>query len=837
MSTDTATAAERATRNTLPFRYTAALAGAIERRWQDRWEHEGTFHAPNPAGPWAAPMPAGEKVYLLDMFPYPSGHGPARRAPAGLHRHRRAGPLPADDRPQRAAHHGLRRVRPARRAVRRADRHAPARAPPRRTSPGTRRSCAGWAWRTTSAARSPPPTSSSTAGPSGSSCRSTTPGTTRSSGAARPIAELEAEFAAGTRPTPDGRRVGRADRRPSSAGCIDSHRLAYISEAPVNWCPGLGTVLANEEVTADGRSERGNFPVFRRNLKQWMMRITAYADRLVDDLDRLDWPESVKAMQRNWIGRSEGAQVRFPVVGDDRDRGLHHPPGHPVRRHLHGAGARAPAGRRDRPGRVAGRTSTSAGPAARATPAEAVAELPRARRPRKSDLDRQENKDKTGVFTGAYAINPVNGSAIPVFVADYVLMGYGTGAIMAVPGQDQRDWDFATTFGLPIIRTVQPPDGLRRRGVHRRRARRSTRANAEISLNGLGVAEAKRAIIDWLVGTRRGRGARCSTSCATGCSPGSATGASRSRSSGTTTARRSRCRTTSCRSSCPRSTTTRRRTFDPDDADTEPEPPLSRATEWVDVELDLGDGLEALPPRDQHDAAVGRLVLVLPALPGPGRTTSGSSTRRSSSTGWARTRRRPGRPRRRRPVRRRRRARGAAPAVRAVLAQGAVRPGPRQLARSRSGGCSTRATSRPTPTPTPAASTCRPRRSSRRAGRWFHVERRSPSRREYGKMGKSLKQRGDPGRDVRALRRRHLPAVRDVDGPDGRLPAVVDPRRRRLAAVPAAGVAQPGRRADRRAAGLRRRAGRARRCARCTGRSTACTPTSRRCTTTRRPRS
>ena len=131
---------------------------------------------------------------------------------------------------------------------------------------------------------------------------------------ARPIEELEAEFAAGARSTPDGRswvELSEVERR----GVIDSFRLAYVSEAPVNWCPGLGTVLANEEVTADGRSERGNFPVFRRNLKQWMMRITAYADRLVADLDRLDWPDSVKAMQRNWIGRSEGAQVRFDVVG------------------------------------------------------------------------------------------------------------------------------------------------------------------------------------------------------------------------------------------------------------------------------------------------------------------------------------------------------------------------------------------------------------------------------------------------------------------------------------------------------------------------------------------
>ena len=271
-------------------------------------------------------MPAGEKVYLLDMFPYPSGAGLHVGHPLGFIGTDVLGRYQRMTGTQRAAHDGLRRVRPARRAVRGADRHPPAQDHRGRTSSGTGRSCGSWAWRTTSAARSPPPTSSSTAGPSGSSCRSSTPGTTGTR-KARPIAELEAEFAAGERAhartgAPWAELTDAEQRR-----VIDSHRLAYISEAPVNWCPGLGTVLANEEVTADGRSDRGNFPVFRRNLKQWMMRITAYADRLVADLDRLDWPDSVKAMQRNWIGRSEGAQVRFPV-GDARDRGLHHPPGH-----------------------------------------------------------------------------------------------------------------------------------------------------------------------------------------------------------------------------------------------------------------------------------------------------------------------------------------------------------------------------------------------------------------------------------------------------------------------------------------------------------------------------
>ena len=208
-----------------------------------------------------------------------------------------------------------------------------------------------------------------------------------------------------------------------------------------------------------------------------------------------------------------------------------------------------------------------------------------------TDLERQtEGRDKTGVFTGAFATNPVTGEAIPVFVADYVLMGYGTGAIMAVPGQDERDWEFATRFGLPIVRTVQPPDGLGGRGVHRRRARRSTRPTTRSAWTAWASTTRRRAIIEWLEQHGHRRGARSPTSCATGCSAASATGASRSRSSTTSTTCRSRCPTRCCRSSCPRSTTTRRKTFAEDDTDSEPEPPLARKADWVEVTLDLGDG-------------------------------------------------------------------------------------------------------------------------------------------------------------------------------------------------------------------------------------------------------
>ncbi len=280
---------------------------------------------------------------------------------------------------------------------------------------------------------------------------------------------------------------------------IDDHRLAYLAEVPVNWCPALGTVLANEEVTSEGRSERGNHPVFRRPLKQWMLRITAYADRLERDLDPLDWPESVKSMQRNWIGRSHGAEVVFGVEGSDETIGIF----------------------TTRPDTLFGATYMVLAPehslveqlttdgqreAVRKYVAEAV---------KKSELSRTaEAKEKTGVFTGAYALNPVwaegEGRArIPIWVADYVLMGYGTGAIMAVPGHDTRDLEFATQFGLPVVQVVQPSGGEEWRGfVGDGTAVNSppAGARAECELNGLATPEAKKKITGWLEGEGLGRG-------------------------------------------------------------------------------------------------------------------------------------------------------------------------------------------------------------------------------------------------------------------------------------------------------------------------------------------
>lgn len=215
--------------------------------------------------------------------------------------------------------------------------------------------------------------------------------------------------------------------------------LAYVAEVPVNWCEALGTVLANEEVI-DGKSERGGHPVVRKPMRQWILRITEYAERLLEDLDELDWSESLKDMQRNWIGKSTGAEVRFDIEGYDS-----HLEVFTTRPDtLFGATYCVLAPEHDLVDKI---TSADQREAVKAYQVQAS---------RKSDLERTDlAKDKTGVFTGAYAINPVSGAKVPIWIADYVLAGYGTGAIMAVPGHDSRDWEFAKQFGLPIIEVVQ----------------------------------------------------------------------------------------------------------------------------------------------------------------------------------------------------------------------------------------------------------------------------------------------------------------------------------------------------------------------------------------------
>ncbi|WP_433870702.1 leucine--tRNA ligase [Saccharopolyspora sp. CA-218241] len=582
------------------FRYTAETAAEIEQRWQRRWEERGTFHAPNPVGSLAGEVP-DDKLFIQDMFPYPSGSGLHVGHPLGYistdvyaRFHRMLGRnvlhtmgfdsfgLPAE---QYAVQTG---THPRTTTEANIERYL---AQIRRLGLGhdERRRIATtdipfyrwtqWiflqifhSWYDTEA--------------------------DGGRGRARPISALVEQFATGERATPDGTPWGELTDE-QQRRVVDSYRLAYLSEAPVNWVPGLGTVVANEEVTAEGLSERGNFPVFRRNLKQWMMRITAYADRLVDDLDRLDWPEKVKTMQRNWIGRSQGANVEFPLDGSadrievfttrpDTLFGVTYmvlAPEHPLVDELTAAAW---------PADVDGRWTGGA-----ATPAEAVAAY-RRDASMKSDLDRQENKVKTGVFTGAWATNPVDGRQIPVFIADYVLMGYGTGAIMAVPGEDARDWDFAHAFGLPVVRTVQPPEDFDG-GAFTGEGPRINSANpaAGLDLDGLDLADAKKTVIAWLEDRGHGRG---------------------------TVQYKLRDWLFARQRywgepfpivydehGVPRGVPEDQlpvvlpdvddyspRTFDPEDADTLPEPPLSKATDWAEVELDLGDGLR----RYQRDTNV-----------------------------------------------------------------------------------------------------------------------------------------------------------------------------------------------------------------------------------------
>ena len=272
--------------------------------------------------------------------------------------------------------------------------------------------------------------------------------------------------------------------------------LAYIDEVPVNWCPALGTVLANEEVI-DGRSERGNHPVIRKPMKQWMLKITAYAERLLKDLDTLDWSDGIKEMQRNWIGRSEGAKVTFDIVDQEVKVTVF----------------------TTRPDTLFGATYMVLSPEnplvdviTTSDNAEKVAAY-RKEAAAKSDLDRTElNNEKTGVFTGAYAINPVNGDKLPIWIADYVLNTYGTGAIMAVPAHDTRDFDFAVKFGIPVKCIMEPDqkeaeeakvnvaDVLAGKVCWTGNGKSINSANSELDLNGLSVAEAKEKMTNYLKG-------------------------------------------------------------------------------------------------------------------------------------------------------------------------------------------------------------------------------------------------------------------------------------------------------------------------------------------------
>ena len=266
----------------------------------------------------------------------------------------------------------------------------------------------------------------------------------------------------------------------------DSVRLAYVADVPVNWCPELGTVLANEEVV-DGKSEVGGFPVVRMPMRQWMLRITAYAERLLDELDELDWPEGIKLLQRNWIGRSEGAEIDFKIDKSDQEIRVF----------------------TTRPDTLYGGTFLVLAPEHSLVDLIVTEEQwpvvreYRERTARKSELERADlSKEKTGVFTGAYATNPANNEKIPIWIADYVLVGYGTGAIGGVPAHDERDLEFAKKFDLPIVVVVQPTgdepaNGFTGEGIA---------VNSPI-INGLTSEEAKKKITAWLEERGLGKGA------------------------------------------------------------------------------------------------------------------------------------------------------------------------------------------------------------------------------------------------------------------------------------------------------------------------------------------
>ena len=598
------------------YRYDAQMAQTIEEHWQKEWDQDGTFWAANVAGDLkdskGRNADGRKPYYVIDMFPYPSGKGLHVGHPLGYiatdvvsRYHRMKGEnvlhamgydafgLPAEQYAVQTGQH------------------------PRVT---TEQNIANMRWQL------------HRLGLSFDDRRSFAtidtdyvrwtqwifsriyeswydPDYRRKDGglgSARPINELEDAFRSGSRPIPGhpGRKWDELDQAERS-DILNDHRLAYISKSPVNWCPGLGTVLANEEVTAEGRSERGNYPVYQRELKQWSMRITSYGHRLVEDLDILDWPEKVKLMQRNWIGESHGASVLFKVPVQDGEETMEvyttRPdtlfgttfavvsPEHNLLRHVPDQWPEGIA--EDWKG---GYPDPQSAVKAYRQAAEA-----------KTAKDRvDEAGEKTGLFTGLYAVNPITGARLPIFTADYVLMDYGTGAIMAVPGGDQRDYDFATKYGLQVIYTVKPLPGsgqelaefegkapfVSHDGIVINSSTEATEEEGSaLSLDGLRVDQAIEKVTAWLESTGVGKG---------------------------TVSYRLRDWLFSRQRywgepfpvvyddqglphlipddqlpvALPDVPDYSPKTFDPEDSESNPEAPLSRNQDWVDVTLDLGDG-------------------------------------------------------------------------------------------------------------------------------------------------------------------------------------------------------------------------------------------------------
>ena len=570
------------------FRYNATFAATLESKWQDFWDDNATFNTPNPAGPLAEPekVAGREKLFVLDMFPYPSGAGLHVGHPLGyigtdvFARFKRmtgfnvlhalgydSFGLPAEQHAIATGIHPRVNTETNIANMRRQLRRLGLGHDPRRSVSTTDENYYRWTqWVFLQIFNS---------------------WFDKELGKARPISELEDLYATGKRTVDDGRSWSALTRN-EQRKVVDAQRLVYLTEAPVNWCPGLGTILANEEVTADGRSDIGNFPVFKRNMRQWMMNITAYSDRLLDDLNRLDWPEPIKLMQRNWIGRSEGARVRFTSTAGEIEVFT------------------------TRPDTLFGATFLVLSPEHPLVDALTTAEqhsavntyrVAAAAKEREQYED--ETREKTGVFTGAFARNPVTGGDIPIWIADYVLMGYGTGAIMAVPSGDERDFAFARTYQLPIVATQQPtsdwftaagidatlncdewPNAYVGDGAYVNSSNDSislaqfnTVADAKSAMNtwltqqGCGEAAITYKLRDWLFARQRYWGEPFPIVFDADGNPHAVPDQQ-------------------LPVLLPELADFKPQGLDPNDAVTEPIPPLARTPEWAVVELDLGDGLK-----------------------------------------------------------------------------------------------------------------------------------------------------------------------------------------------------------------------------------------------------
>lgn len=563
--------------------YTSDSADLIESKWRQRWRETRVFEAANPVGGLQGPTSA-RHFYLLDMFPYPSGTGLHLGHPLGfiatdvLARYLRmrgdnvlytmgydAFGLPAE---QYAVQTG---THPAVTTATNVARYQVQLEQlgmsydSRRTLNTTDTKYYRWtqwiftrlydAWYDSELER------------------------------ARPVATLIDQFASGARSA--GARPWAELTVAEREKLLNDYRLAYIDEAPVNWCPGLGTVLADEEVTADRRSERGNYPVFLTNLRQWKLRITAYADRLLADLDPLDWPESIKQQQRNWIGKSRGVTIRFGLADIDESLAVFTTRADTI----FGVSYLAVSVEADIAEKLLRAEWPASTPetwkAGQSSPQKAAAVL-------RASTSGEPEATGSGVFTGSYAVHPVTGAQVPIFLADYVLAEYGAGAVMGVPAHDTRDYQFATTHELPIVTVIRTDDDEQSTGAAEaaytaKTGRVVNSAYGDLDINGMSPPEAAAVVADWV--ERKGLGSSAIMFKLRDWL------FSRQRYWGEPIPVvydaddvAHRIPDSMLPVQLPELDDYSPRTFDPDDAETTPETPLSRDPSWVNVELDLGDG-------------------------------------------------------------------------------------------------------------------------------------------------------------------------------------------------------------------------------------------------------